>query len=308
MSTATKDASRTNGKAATMKNSEFSVEKITPKDAERMLAANSHNRNLRPRLVARLAGAMQRGEWQFNGETIKISKAEDLLDGQHRLAAIVASKTTQTMLVIRNLPESVQETIDIGSARSLGDMLKLRGEHDNAWLAAALRNLWKYLQWGSFQERFLTPTPQELGVLLDEHSALRSSIPHVRRLRTFLPVPPGPFTALHYLFSRADPVQTSIFFESLAYGENLLPTDPVLSLRNGILRSAQSARRPSGVAYSAWTIKAFNATRSGGELALMRWSPSTEKFPRVDGLDLEAENSEFSDPQSVIEALAQVAP
>lgn len=70
---------------------ETEISEISPDLARDLLAKNPHNRNLRVRRVEQLAGAMTRGEWVFNGDAIRIADSGMLLDGQHRLAAIVRS-------------------------------------------------------------------------------------------------------------------------------------------------------------------------------------------------------------------------
>ena len=55
-----------------------------------LLKANSTNRELRNHVVEGYVDQMKKGQWREDtGETIKISKTGRLLDGQHRLNAIV---------------------------------------------------------------------------------------------------------------------------------------------------------------------------------------------------------------------------
>jgi hypothetical protein len=61
----------------------------------------------------------------------------NLIDGQHRLLAVIESGQSQFMLVVRNVPKSVQEVIDAGAARSGADALKLSGRVDSNHPAVA---------------------------------------------------------------------------------------------------------------------------------------------------------------------------
>lgn len=94
---------------------EVRFETITPQRAKELLANNFHNRNLsRPR-VHYYAELMKRGEWDGeNGESIKIAEDGTLVDGQHRLAAIVESGATTVMMVVYNVSMESQETLDQG--------------------------------------------------------------------------------------------------------------------------------------------------------------------------------------------------
>ena len=71
---------------------EARIELITPKIAEQYLAKNSNNYSrLYKATVDQYAYEMLNGEWIFNGEAIKFNKSGKLVDGQHRLSAIVKS-------------------------------------------------------------------------------------------------------------------------------------------------------------------------------------------------------------------------
>ena len=63
---------------------------ITPELAHEWLGFNTHNRNIRQRIVTAYAADMTGGDWQWNGESIKFAEDGTLLDGQHRLAADAA--------------------------------------------------------------------------------------------------------------------------------------------------------------------------------------------------------------------------
>lgn len=76
------------------------VKKICPKDALKMLEKNIDNRKLRPAVVREYAGYMKSGLWRENGETVLITDDGYLLNGQHRLNAIIASGACINMLVV----------------------------------------------------------------------------------------------------------------------------------------------------------------------------------------------------------------
>ena len=87
-----------------MKKTEF--QEITPATAKAWLEEhNTKNRTIKKAHVARLAADMKQGRWVGeNGESIKFDVDGRLADGQHRLAACVASGVTITSLVVRDIP------------------------------------------------------------------------------------------------------------------------------------------------------------------------------------------------------------
>lgn len=112
---------------------------VTPNQAERWLSSNTSNRRIDTARVDMLARDMMRGKWKFNGDAIRFAKDGTLLDGQHRLTAcVMADKPFQT-LVIRGLDAETQKTMDLGKARTLGDVLTIGGETNGTYLSTVVR-------------------------------------------------------------------------------------------------------------------------------------------------------------------------
>jgi hypothetical protein len=85
---------------------------ITPAVAAEYLDQNTDNRHLRSRAVDMYTRNMLAGEWKVTGETIKFDRNGRLIDGQHRLAAIIRAEKQQPCLVVRGLEPEVQGVID----------------------------------------------------------------------------------------------------------------------------------------------------------------------------------------------------
>lgn len=117
---------------------EINIETITPEDAQAILGNHPANRKLAEARVIQLAGFMERGLFHFDGAPIRISKYGELLDGQHRLEALILSGKTMDFLVIRGLDPSVQVHMDTGRSRTLADQLDIRGQKSTASLAALI--------------------------------------------------------------------------------------------------------------------------------------------------------------------------
>ena len=118
----------------------MAIEEITPEVAEKMLDVNVHNRNIKRLPYAK---DMADGKWDLNGATIVFSDDGVLLDGQHRLWACIASGEPFVTIVVRGIPSAKQESMDIGSSRTLADMLKLKGYPSAEKLAAVAKALAK---------------------------------------------------------------------------------------------------------------------------------------------------------------------
>ena len=76
---------------------------VTPDYAATLLEKNTTNRNISQITVKRYAQAMASGEWMQNGQTITIAEDGTILDGQHRLWAVIESGITITFLIVFNV-------------------------------------------------------------------------------------------------------------------------------------------------------------------------------------------------------------
>ena len=99
---------------------------ITPELAHQWLLDNNfNNRNLRPSWVQTLAQAIKNNEFLTTHQAIAFSESGRLLDGQHRLHAIVLANKPVKMLVTTNLNENTFSAIDCGIKRTISDLTKL---------------------------------------------------------------------------------------------------------------------------------------------------------------------------------------
>lgn len=97
------------------------IELITPNLAEALLETNTENRKLRKSVVERYAQVMTLGDWLLTPEPIVIADTGRLLNGQHRLNAIIKSGANVRMFVVRNVSEQAFPAIDRGVSRTFSD-------------------------------------------------------------------------------------------------------------------------------------------------------------------------------------------
>ena len=104
------------------------IKKVTPEYAQELLVSNHiDQRTLKEHIVESYVRAMASGLWSAGtGEPIKFSAENgDLLDGQHRLTAVVRSGKPIYMMFMTGILEENIRCIDNGASRNLGDVLRL---------------------------------------------------------------------------------------------------------------------------------------------------------------------------------------
>ena len=81
----------------------FEIIEITPEMAEQWLKKNPNNRSIRFATVKSYAKQMLAGDWDITGQAISFDTEGKLIDGQHRLSAIILAKKPVKMLVATGL-------------------------------------------------------------------------------------------------------------------------------------------------------------------------------------------------------------
>lgn len=257
------------------------VEKITPEIAEQMLLLNSGNRAISEPHVNRLAKQMANGEFDLNGDPVRIASDGTLIDGQHRLTACVKSGVSFQTLVVRGLQKKAFLTIDQGKRRSHGDTLSALGEKNGKDISSALKVIERY-----FTGNLITGkrgfTNSDMVVLLERYPDIRlclSGVSHPKGL-----FPRSIAIACNYLFRQRDEELATRFFESLVSGTNLDEGSPVHVLRERLMRNAMNKAKLKPEYIMALMIKSWNAYRGNREIKALRFrenGDNVEPFPIV---------------------------
>jgi hypothetical protein len=111
------------------------IMKVGPDVAAKWLEKNTHNRDLRQSVVNAYASAMKRGEWRLTPEPIAFcrpytngegkAQPETLIEGQHRLWAVVESGAEVEFTVWWGCEHDELTVIGQAVGRTQGDVLKL---------------------------------------------------------------------------------------------------------------------------------------------------------------------------------------
>lgn len=117
--------------------------KIDPEVAQEILNRNIiGQRRLSPDAVERYASDMAAYEWVFNGAPILIDEKNQLIDGQHRLNAIIEADEAQIVVIVRGVSTDAMGTVDMNRRRSYADTLAMRHIKNHVAVAAINGRLW----------------------------------------------------------------------------------------------------------------------------------------------------------------------
>lgn len=253
------------------------IVKVSPAIAEKMLGRNVRNRHISPRVVEKYRRAILAGEWVITGEAIKFAANGDLLDGQHRLAAVIEADKTVPMLVIKGLPSASQDVMDTGRARTVGDQLGIGGFPDAALLAAVARNVILY-ESDTLGVNRAVSTP-EVRALVEDNVMIAFATSQARRVSRGCDLRPAVAGATYYLLMHVDEVKAHEFFDRLADGANLPSGSPILALR-ARLRTLRDERTHLPVeALTSLVFRTWNAWRQRRQLSTLPLYKNGEIIP-----------------------------
>jgi hypothetical protein len=237
---------------------------IDPALAVSLLEANESNRNVRARVVSAYARDMEQGRWLTTGETIKIGRHGELLDGQHRLQAIASSGIAQRLLVVKDLDPLARTVIDTGAVRTGGDALRMHGIGGNNPMALAasarLLVLWESGRLPTMSSGLRADdraTHSEILNTVERRPDLIDAVHDATRDYQRIGIPPGPQAMARTVLYDVDANDAILFWDSLAGYSTEGSDDPraVLLFTIRQMREAGQLRRPGesiGLVFTAW--------------------------------------------------------
>lgn len=222
----------------------FTIEwkKVTPALAAEWLTRNPQNRALRETTVDSFARDMLTNNWSPNHQGVAFAEGGDLIDGQHRLAAIVRSQKAQWLVIFTGVPvrfegveTKVMDTVDRGNARSIADILRL--EHgvttDAPVIAAACLTIARLCVPVSTRAKRAT-IGQTVAIMGRYAAALKFAREHrsaTTGLRSALVM--GAVAFAHAVA----PTAAAEFYRGFASGSGIVDGSPILTLRNHVMSS-----------------------------------------------------------------------
>ncbi len=256
---------------------------VTPEQAQAWLSENPNNRNINIKHVERLARDMLEGVFAYNGDTIKFDGDGKLMDGQHRLSAVVASGTSQPMLIVRGVSEDARKTIDRGEKRTVAHWLKMKGFSNCTTLGHAA-HLLHVFESGLLQQINATGKfhPVDADAVLANHPKLYDSVLFAVTLKQSVSGTynsTGAIGFLHYLFSYVDARKADEFFEGLDTGLNLSKGSPIAALKNKLTKvNSNTQQKMPPTVKMAYVLKAWSDFIQNRKIQRLQLGASTHHF------------------------------
>lgn len=260
---------------------------ITPSSAKELLEINVINRRVRKEVVASYARDMKNGKWRDNtGELIKISKSNVLLDGQHRLYAVIQSNVSSYFHVATDIEDDVFTVLDTGKMRGGSDVLQVYGAKNYTRISAIIQS-YNVLKRGNLSFKLSKNTTAKLTnqlmleIYIDREKFWQevgrksdSWYNHFSKILTYSTI--GAFYSLFYDIDENDAIE---FFDQLCNPNHYPKNSTIILLSKKLIDDRVSSKKMTSVYRNAYILKTWNTFRQKKELRVLSFNPEKENYP-----------------------------
>ena len=125
---------------------DYCLEFVTPDKAQFYLEKNfENNRKISRNNLEELKREMKNSRFILSDSAICFDTNGILVNGQHRLLAVVQTGMTQPFLVVKNMPSKSKQIMDVGKSRCMSDRITISGvrisRRDCATIRHAMANI-----------------------------------------------------------------------------------------------------------------------------------------------------------------------
>lgn len=250
---------------------------VTPDVAEQWLGKNIDNRRIKRQHVDKLAQDMAADRWHMTDESIKFDRDGRLIDGQHRLLAVVKSGASILLRVTRGLDPESQKFMDTASSRTAADALGFDGKSHTALLAAIAR-IALAVDAGKVHLRGYPATHAEILAWVDQNPLAEESAAFASRYARKTDCRPALVGYTHLRLSEVDAQDAADFWIAAAEKVNLRPGDPVMAMYNRFAEARRNREMLGNDACLSLIYRAWNYRRQGKQ-----WKTARINSPGVNG-------------------------
>lgn len=261
---------------------------ITPAKAKEYLEANIDNRRIKQPVVLKYANDIIANRWlEDTGESIKIAKSGRILDGQHRLHAIIKANKSIYFHVATNLDENVFKVIDTGSTRNATDVFKIEGIKNENKLPSII-SFFNLLEAGKKHKSLHVHEKSTNAMLLEQYyedenfwqSVARNSFNwYLGFAKILTPAFIGGFYAHFYKLNND---KAHSFMLQLTSGINV-ENETILLLRNKLMVDKMSIKKMPQTLKMALVIKTWNCFITGKTTKFLKFDSTREEYPKAIG-------------------------
>lgn len=265
------------------------IELITPELAKYYLTKNTKNRPLTKKIVNSYFIQMSNNNWKSTGQSISFDVKGNLIDGQHRLEAMIRANKSYEYVVVTDIEEDAFVCYDTGKKRSAKDCFSIEGikNYTNTSSGIAryitvsneLSNITKtnYVDNGISNQTVLDIYYSDVELWDEIVIFSRMCYNKIRILKM------SEITGIsYYLIRKKGHSKETVFsFFEQVFDIKQTEFNCIKLYRNILLKNKYLSRvKLSNKHYSAFLIKTWNFFITGTDTKILKWDFTQENFPK----------------------------
>jgi hypothetical protein len=260
---------------------------VTPTVAKELLLKNNSNRRVSKQTVNSYAHDMRENRWKENtAEFIKVAEDGEILDGQHRLLAVIESNSSIYFDIAYGVNKSVFDVLDTGKIRSSSDVFSTEKIENYTVITAIVKS---YLALSKNHKADLNSSSKSNKltntIILEEYKKRPEFWQEVatfshKSYKNFAHILPTSFIGtLYSYFYDISPETSRHFINQLCTGESITNSS-ITVLRQSLLKDKVSQRKMQPQDKLAIIVKTWNAFRTGRNYRIMKYDRNFENMPK----------------------------
>lgn len=262
---------------------EVVIRNIGAEEATDILSKNTKNRRITRANVDFIKDEMINGRFMMNGATIVIAEDGTLLDGQHRLTALIEVGMRFDFIFVLNADKESFKTIDTGKNRCSADILSIEGVKNSHNVASAIRKIMDEFRTKRKLSKNGTVKISNTEIFqyyLQNKYEIEESVDLCMSLynNEIKVITPSAAAALLILFSRENKQKAKSFIRELFKGEKEFESNAALTLRKRLLNYKIDGVRLDEANLRALCIIAFKAYKENRDIGKIQVSKNLKEY------------------------------
>jgi hypothetical protein len=258
--------------------------------AETILLLNTKNRQINEKHLIFLKKQILDNAWVFNAQSISISNENTLLDGQHRLTAVVKTDKEIVSNVSFGVNQNTFSTIDTGVVRYAKDTLYLNGYNNVANLSSAIKLISNYNanRISETRGRESKMTNEQTLQFAKKHSIeywnglIKQASLYYKNHGVLMGISCSEIASFLYLIKDADQTKIDNFCKIIFLGLDRKEDTFINFLAKKLIDAKKN--KMSSIPYAikmAYLYKAWNMFLDNSKAKKVLYNPESETYPRL---------------------------
>ena len=246
---------------------------VTPDLARDWLTINASNRPLRKQLIRTYANDMLADRWRITGEAVQFGTDGRLLNGQHRLNAIIMADVPVTLLVVTGVAPEAQMVMDSGAKRTASDALGFVGVA-NASIVAAVARLALGVAYSPDSLGKYAASHSEIAEWVADHPQVHAAATFATRSNEKIALQPSVIAYCYMITAEIDLFAAESFWTALAEQVAEYPGDPAVALARRLNLARRERETLPKAALLSMIYRAWNSRRDGRAMSIVKVNSS----------------------------------